>query len=233
MFLQILLHIVQEIPMDGGPIYAETDLSKIIAEPWNAYSSLTFLLPVFYWFYKLRNHYKEYPFLIACMPLLTLGGIGSTIYHAFRDSEFFLWMDVLPIALLTFFVILYFWWKVLEQWVYVALVAVIFIGLRILVYQLSQAQQQTINLSYFVTGVTMFVPAFLLLLKTNYKGVKIIITATIFFILSLVFRQIDTPFIWLPMGTHWLWHISCAIGAFFLAQYLYLVAKLQTRKVNA
>jgi hemolysin III len=233
MILQMLLHLAQEIPADGGPIYAETDLSKIVAEPWNAYSSLTFLLPVIYWFFKLRNHYREYPFLMACMPLLTLGGIGSTIYHAFRDSEFFLLMDVMPIALLTFSVILYFWWKVLGQWIYVVLVAIAYITLRIFIYQIAHGQQTAINLSYFVTGVMMFVPAFLLLLKTNYKGVLTIITATAFFIFSLIFRQIDTPFIYLPMGTHWLWHLSCAIGAFFLGRYLYMVAQLQTEEVNA
>jgi hemolysin III len=167
------------------------------------------------------------------MPLLTLGGIGSTIYHAFRDSEFFLLMDVMPIALLTFSVILYFWWKVLGQWIYVVLVAIAYITLRIFIYQIAHGQQTAINLSYFVTGVMMFVPAFLLLLKTNYKGVLTIITATAFFIFSLIFRQIDTPFIYLPMGTHWLWHLSCAIGAFFLGRYLYMVAQLQTEEVNA
>jgi hypothetical protein len=62
MILQILLYFVQEIPADGGPIYAETDLSKIVAEPWNAYSSLTFLLPVIYWFFKLRIIIENTPF---------------------------------------------------------------------------------------------------------------------------------------------------------------------------
>jgi hemolysin III len=79
----------------------------------------------------------------------------------------------------------------------------------------------------------IFVPAFLLLLKTNYHGIKTIITATFLFILSLLFRQIDTPFFLLPMGTHWLWHVSCAAGAYFLGRYLYLIANLQEQSVNA
>lgn len=229
-----LLAIYQVFPPDGGPVYAETDLTRFIAEPWNAYSSLTFLLPVIYWFFKLRKHYKEYPFLIFCMPLLALGGIGSTFYHAFRNSVFFLRMDVLPIAALTLMVSLYFWWKSIGKWDYVALIAAAFIGIRVFIYnEIALAQQQAINLSYFVTGIMIFLPAFLLLLRTRYRGTKVIIAATGFFILSLIFRQIDTPFFALPMGTHWLWHTCCAIGAFFLAQYLYIIANLEMQRVNA
>lgn len=234
MLLFLLLDATRMFPADGGPLYAETDLTKYIAEPWNAYSSLTFLLPVIYWFIRLRRHYKDYPFLIACMPLLALGGIGSTLYHAFRDSLFFLRMDVMPIALLTLTVSLYFWWKSIGRWEYVAVIAFVFIGIRIFIYQeVVLAQQQAINLSYFITGIMIFLPAFLLLLRTQYKGTKAIITATVFFILSLIFRQIDTPFLILPMGTHWLWHSCCAIGAFFLADYLYIIANLNLQRVNA
>jgi hemolysin III len=234
MLLQLLLNIAEVFPPDGGPLYAETNLNNFVAEPWNAYSSLTFLLPVIYWFVKLRKKYKDYPFLIACMPLLTLGGIGSTIYHAFRDSYFFLLMDVLPIAAVTLAVSLYFWSKSVNRWEYVAIIGVVFIGLKIFIAQeVALAQQQAINLNYFITGMMIFIPAFLLLLKTHYKGTMVIITATAFFILSLIFRQIDTPFLVLPMGTHWLWHTCCAIGAFFLAKYLYLVASLDLQKVNA
>jgi hypothetical protein len=229
-----LLALAEVLPPDGGPVYAETDLTRFVAEPWNAYSSLTFLIPVIYWFLKLRKHYREYPFLILCMPLLALGGFGSTFYHAFRSSAFFLWMDVLPIAILTLLVSLYFWWKSLGRWEYVALITVVFIGIRVFIYQeVALAQQQAINLSYFITGLMIFLPAFLLLLKTGYAGAKAISMATVFFILSLVFRQIDSPFFALPMGTHWLWHTCCAIGAFFLAHYLFIIANVVKQEVNA
>jgi hemolysin III len=143
-------------------------------------------------------------------------------------------MDVLPIAVLTLMVSLYFWWKTIGRWDYVILIAAAFIGIRVFIYkEVVLAQQQAINLSYFITGIMIFLPAFLLLLKTRYTGTKVIIMATVFFILSLVFRQIDSPFFALPMGTHWLWHTSCAIGAFFLAQYLYIVANLEMQEVNA
>lgn len=229
-----LLIILQVSPLDGGVVYAETDLNNFVAEPWNALSSLTFLIPAFYWFIKLKGEYRNYPFLVTCMPLLVLGGIGSTIYHAFRTSYFFLLMDVVPIALLTLIVGIYFWWKVIEKWSYVAIISIVFIALRFMAYnEIAFGRQQAINISYFITGIMIFVPAFLLLLKTNYHGLKTLIGATLLFILSLTFRQIDTPFFFLPMGTHWLWHVSCAAGAYFLGQYLYLIANLQEERVNA
>lgn len=229
-----LLNVLQVSPLDGGVLYAETDLNNIVAEPWNALSSLTFLIPVVYWFIKLKGQYRNYPFLVACMPLLVLGGIGSTIYHAFRTSYFFLLMDVVPIAFLTLMVGIYFWWKVTNKWSYVAIISIIFITLRFMVYnEIAFGRQQAINISYFITGIMIFVPAFLLLLKTDYHGVKTVMAATFLFILSLMFRQIDTPFFFLPMGTHWLWHVSCAAGAYFLGQYLYMIANLQEERVNA
>ena len=39
-------------------------------------------------------------------------------------------------------------------------------------------------------------------------------------------RRIDYSFAeWIPMGSHFLWHIFSGIGAFYLAKYLYLIRK--------
>lgn len=225
---------LQTIPPDGGPWYAETDLSRAVAEPWNAYSSLTFLLPVCYWFWRIRGNYRNYPFLIACMPLLTLGGIGSTIYHAFRTSGFFLLMDVLPIALLTLLVGIYFWWKITSRWLFTGVIVAIFVLLRVgIFYESALLPQQRVNLSYLITGIMIFLPALALLVKTRFKGASAIVAAAVFFAISLLFRQIDAKFDFFPMGTHWLWHVCCATGAFFLAQYLYLIARLEPDRINA
>ncbi len=88
-------------PIDGGPIYAETDLSVLFTEPWNALSSLAILLPAVYWAVRLRGDYRTYSFIFYCIPLLFLGGLGSTLFHAFRVSKWLLLMDVLPTATLT------------------------------------------------------------------------------------------------------------------------------------
>lgn len=224
MILSLILQILHATP-DGGVLYAETRFGHTIVEPWNAFSSLTFLLPVFYWAFRLRGRYGKNVFLLLCMPLLALGGIGSTVYHAFRSSPYFLMLDVLPIMVLTLMIGLYFWWRLLPHWSYVALIAVASLTLRYVAYQTFQGQA-AINLSYFVSGATIFLPALLLLWRTRFQGWTTIVLATLFFIVSLVFRKYDAHYDLMPMGTHWLWHVCCAIGAFFLAEYLYLINRL-------
>ena len=86
------------LPTDGGPIYAETDLTAFISEPWNAISSLAIVLPAIYWAFKLKWNVKQFPFLYYLMPLLFLGGTGSLLFHEFRSSPFLLWMDVCGIT---------------------------------------------------------------------------------------------------------------------------------------
>ena len=43
---------------------------------------------------------RQYPFLTACMPILLAGGIGGTLYHAFRTQRAYFLLDVIPISLL-------------------------------------------------------------------------------------------------------------------------------------
>ncbi|EMR01263.1 hypothetical protein [Cesiribacter andamanensis] len=96
------------LPADGGPVYAETDLSRPLVEPWNAVSSLAILLPAVYWALRLRGQYRQHPFLALCLPLLFLGGLGSTLYHAFRSHRLWLMLDITPTALLTLLLALFF-----------------------------------------------------------------------------------------------------------------------------
>lgn len=211
---------------DGGPVYAETDLSMIIPEPWNALSSLLILAPALYWAWRLRGEYRKYAFLSFCMPLLFLGGLGSTLFHAFRASSFLLLMDVLPTALLTLSVMLFLWYKLLGKWQYLAIILLVFVGLQVAVRYVA-SPHTAINLSYFITGTLIFLPVLLILIRTHWQHLLQIGGALFFFVLSLFFREIDA---WeeslLPMGTHWLWHVSTGVGAFLLAEYLYFLYPL-------
>src|SRR5688572_16196872 len=100
---------------DGGGQYAETNLNHFIVEPWNALSSLFFLIPAIYWGLKIRKNIRENSFIAFCVPLLTLGGLGSTFFHAFRSSPLLLWMDELPILILTLSVSAYLWQKIIRN----------------------------------------------------------------------------------------------------------------------
>lgn len=227
-------------PSDGGPIYSETDLEKAFVEPWNALSSLLFLIPALYWGIKLRGKYTSYPFLTFCIPLLFLGGLGSTLYHAFRNSAFFLMLDVLPITILTLSVSIFFWIRVTKKWWQAVLFIIVPVYLiQYFIYQ-SLEGQKPININYFITGVNIFLPILIILVKTNMKHAKYIILAIFFFSLGLVCRELDdSRFIGLPMGTHFLWHAFTATGAFLLSEYLYryrnisILQKLEVKKSNS
>jgi predicted membrane channel-forming protein YqfA (hemolysin III family) len=206
---------------DGGPLYFETDLDHLIVEPWNAFSSLTFLIPVAYLLWRLRGQYREYAFLIFwAAPLMAIGGIGSTIYHAFRVSRFFLFMDFVPIALLTISVSIYLWLKVLSRWYWVVLVIAASVALRFLAFNYFIGNAR-INSSYFITGVMIFLPALIFLARTHFFEIRQLMISGVFLALALLFRYTDDfypPL--LPNGTHWLWHIFTSAGAIFLAIYL-------------
>ncbi|MFN6943491.1 MAG: hypothetical protein ACK4ND_00980 [Cytophagaceae bacterium] len=216
-----------KLPVDGGPLYAETNMDWLFMEPWNAISSLAFLIPVIYWFLKIRGRHKEYSFLTLCMALLFIGGLGSTFYHAFRTSPYLLMMDVLPIQLLTLLVSMYLWLKVLRRWYYIIPILFPLLIVKFMTFNYFESFI-AVNAAYFVTGTMIFFPALILLVQTNFENSKMLILGMVFFVLSLLCRYIDHQITFLlPMGSHWLWHVFGAIGSGYLGAYLYGIAHLQ------
>lgn len=218
---ELSMHLI--LPPDGGPIYAETDLSAFISEPWNALSSLAIALPSVYWAFKLKWNIKDYSFLYFLIPLLFLGGLGSTFYHASRTSELLLWMDVLPTAIVTFSVSVYFWNKILPRKWQVATVLLPITFIRFAIFEYLPGQL-AMNTSYFITGFLIFFPIIFYLHERRYRHYKPILISVLFLSLSLVFRKFDFAFTELfPMGSHFLWHIFSGVGAFYLARFIYLI----------
>lgn len=209
------------VERDGGTYYTETDLSRTVVEPWNAVSSLAILLPAVYWTLRIRNNFRKFPFLTLCLPLLFLGGLGSTIFHAFRSHKFWLLLDVTPSAILTLLLSLFFWMKVLpRKWLAIPLLTLLFL-IRMWAWNVFHTHM-AINISYALTGIAFFVPLLLYLSRNQWQGIWPISLSIFFLILSLVFRRLDGPSaVYLPMGTHFLWHIFNGAGAYFLGLYLY------------
>jgi len=224
-------------PSDGGPIYKETLTPDefFIIEPWNAISSLAIVIPGIYWAYILAKYpMKNYLFMWYCIPLLILGGSGSTLFHAFRNSSWLLYLDVMPTAILTLSIGVLFWIKYTKNWYFtVALFAVSFI-LRYMAFDWFSGHTAT-NLAYFITGTLIFLPILLYLRKINWQGLKWIILSVIFLVISLTFREIDRRDLFdLSMGTHFLWHLFSGVGAYFLARFLFIlrVTELQNKLVT-
>lgn len=219
---------------DGAFAYHETDFSQLIVEPWNAFSSLAIALPAVYFALMLRGQYKRYPFMMACMPLLFIGGMGSTLFHAFRASPYLLMMDWMPIAILVLMISMFMWYKVLGKWwLAIALVLLLSFMRFFVPLYFSFEGHAAINFSYFIGGTTMLLPVLLLSFKTNFTRFHLFVLTTLLLALALFFRyfdNLDDPY--LPMGTHWLWHILSGMAAFPLGYYLKYVSELKTEKTQ-
>lgn len=214
---------LQRLP-DGGPIYAETDFSQVIVEPWNAASALVFIGIALYWIVKLRGEYRDYPFISVSLPVLMLGGIGGTLYHGLRTSIVFLYLDIGPIFALSLAAALYLWSKIWKYWWLFLVAAPLFLWGRSLAGSYLAAHT-VINLSYTVTAIFLLTPILLVLNETGWKYKKWVLGALATFAAALFFRLVDlqAP---LPMGTHWLWHLLGAAAAAALITYLHRVRPL-------
>ncbi|MEM1000038.1 MAG: ceramidase domain-containing protein [Bacteroidota bacterium] len=218
-------------PMDTGPIYQETPLhvdhSTWLIEPWNAISSLLIIVPGIYFLYKLRGRFRSQIFLTICAVLLILGGTGSTLFHGLRTEPGFLLLDWLPTAILFLLVIGYLWNRVVNNiWIAIGILLGMF-GLSVLTFVLLPPQV-SVNVAYGIRGVVFFLPLVIILSRTQYKNAALMFGGVIFFGLALLFRSIDkeTGHL-LPMGTHFLWHVSTGIGGLLVAEYIYRLNGLQ------
>jgi len=206
---------------DGGPLYMETHPGHLIVEPWNAFSSLLMLIPAIYWICRMRKEGRQDKLMLATIFLIIAGGIGSTLFHGFRVSYFFLIMDILPSAVLTLTLTVYFWIMILNKWWHAFFIIVPLLCSRFFFWGVLP-EHAAINMSYFITGVSIGLPLIIFLFQTKFKAWKTVAAAIFSFIIALVFRQVDSyPVSFLPMGTHFLWHTFSAVGSFFILDFLY------------
>ena len=207
---------------DGGPFYAETDMNRLIKEPFNAASALLFLLLVAVWVVRLRGRWRHYPFLTACLPLLAAGGVGGTLYHALRAARWMLLLDVVPISLLAMALSLFLWARLRAAWWQLPILASLY-GLVPAMEWLLPIHQ-AINATYLIIAVLVLGPVALYLLRTGGQHAGWVLAALGLFLIAAWFRNADA---WrpplLPMGTHWLWHVFGAACTACLAEFIYRV----------
>jgi hypothetical protein len=204
---------------DGGPRYTETDPTRLVVEPWNAASALAFLVLVVVWVVRLRGQYRRYPFLSSCLPLLAVGGVGGTVYHAFRASPVFLVMDYGPIYVLAAATTIYLWVQVAPRWWHVLAVVLLCVVVQQLAW--SFPRHYAISVSYASLALLILVPAAALLVKTRFRHGGWVALALGCFAVALFFRVADAWHLLAPVGTHWLWHLFGAATTAALMEYLY------------
>lgn len=213
--------LLQLLP-DGGPIYTETNVNASIVEPYNTLSTVFFLIMSVYWYGRLKGSFMKFPYLTSSLILLSIGGIGGFIYHAFRYSSIFLFMDWLPIMILCMMTAIYFMFKVMNSWVYAIGFFLLIIICDRLSWELINEQNGNLraNVNYSIIGLGVLIPTFLLLMKSKFKHWLYVALALFSFMIALFFRISDQ---WglLKMGTHFLWHTFGALAGNFMLLYIY------------
>jgi hypothetical protein len=219
---------------DGGPSYAETPANlgtanaPFPAEPWNAITAMLFVVLALAWAWRLRGRHRGYPFLSCCLPILLAGGIGGTLYHATRTSFAFFLLDVVPISLLglagSVFMAVRYWGG--RGWWFVPAAGAFYVGVNQLLFTAIAPTdvQLVINLSYASLAVVVLTPIALVLFRTRFRHAGWVIGGVVAFVIAWFFRLLDQRMgLYMPMGSHWLWHLFGAIATALLVEFFYRV----------
>ena len=186
---------------DRGPRYTETPAdpyapdAPFIAEPWNAVTASFFIWIVVAWAWRLRGRYREYPFLMCCMPILLAGGIGGTLYHATRVSVVYFLLDVIPISLLGLAGSIT-WRSAISAAAgsgSCRSVVVFYIVCNQILFSAVGpiSSQLRINLSYASLAVLVLTPVALVLIRTRFRHGGWVVAGLISFVFAWIFRLID------------------------------------------
>jgi hemolysin III len=221
-----------DIAADGGPLYTETlnhlhsQSESWLVEPYNAASALLFVLVAVIWWWRLREQYGRQKFLLYGLVLLTIGGVGGTLYHALRTQPLYLLMDWMPIAVLALSLTYWFFMKqTRHRWLallYAAgglafIVAAFYAMIK--VFSLGSVAG-SIGYSLIVLQATGPIISFLF--KTKFRHAGWFFAGIAAFTVAAVFRATDLDGL-LPMGTHFLWHVFGAVMAHLLLVFVYRV----------
>jgi len=223
---------------DGGPRYVETPLdpfadgAPLVAEPWNTVTATFFIWIALYWLWRVRGRLRDFPFLVACMPILLAGGVGGTLFHGTRAARFFFLLDVIPISLLGLAGGLFMASRLMGKRPPLTRLAVLcgVIVFYAVVNRLFFAalgpmnRQLIINLSYASLASIVLLPVILVLWKTRFRHGGWVVAGTLSFAIAWVARLVDQYSAdYLPMGSHWIWHTFGALTTAFIVTYFYRV----------
>lgn len=219
---------------DRGPRYTETPAdpyapdAPLIAEPWNAVTAAFFVAIAAVWLVRLRGRYSQYPFLMCCLPILLVGGVGGTLYHGLRTQRLYFLLDVIPIQVLALagsvFLAVRLWQR--RGWFYVIGGVAVYLCVSTMLFTLvlPRSRQLAVNLNYAALAAVIVFPMVLVLVRTRFRHVGWVVAGIVSFAIAWFFRLWDEHAgLYMPMGTHWLWHTFGAISTALVIEYFYLV----------
>ena len=201
------------VPFDRGPRYSETDMGQFPVEPCNTYSNLIFVLVILIWYRKLQK--EPHRFLRFSIFVLLLGTIGGTIYHATRSHQLWLFLDYAPLGALVVLSTGYLWYDLFrrrrDRFAKAAFAVTLLVAVVLVV---TNSVSQSLNASYLQLVSCIAGTSVAHCLANDSVAWRRLALAMGLFTVALSFRWYDksSDIAWLPMGTHFLWHIFGGIS---------------------
>ncbi len=207
--------------------YCERVGELFLSEPLNLVSSLAFFVSALL-VYKLYKNKKVTGFgYWPLFYLLILIGIGSSLWHCFRNS-YTLALDAMPV----FIFLLLFIYLLLRKLLNSSFKAFMFV-VAFFLFQVgvSYLFPQILNGSVrHVVNAVVFITLGSLIYKRNPLLRKDIVLALSLYAFAIIFRSIDNQVcLSFPVGTHFLWHILNATASYFAIKILLNVKPLVTK----
>lgn len=194
------------------PVYCEEASLGSLLEPFNAISSLAFVV-VAYLLYRSFGSVREirtsyFPLVIAT----ALVGIGSVSWHTTRHVATFL-LDVVPICIL-FILLLYGLAELIFGRKHALFVLVSFVVVQSAFFV---TLPNVLNGSVpYLISLVLFAALAIMLSKRMPGADNGLAWSLAVFGFSILFRAIDrTLCMWVPFGTHFLWHVGSAVAIHF------------------
>lgn len=216
---------------DGGPWYQETKLDQFPVEPFNSFSNLFFLAVAIYWWLQLQKQtnieFKR--FLKVSLPLLLVGFVGGTAFHATRSHLAWMLMDVLPIYILGLMTAIYHWrLLVLPSWTVFLIFMIVLCLPMYLLWNFVPRTQNTPTIAYGILALTVLLPIVLDQVRRKGREALPLMQTLCLLAIALFFRALDSSdFVasHVSIGTHWLWHSFGAATCHFLLRFMSLRAQ--------
>lgn len=211
---------------DFGRAYTETNLEAFPVEPFATYTNIGFLIIVLYWWYQRRQLSDKalQKYLDFCLPLLFIGFLGGTVYHATRSHSIWLLMDFVPIYLLCLITAFYHWQLLIQSWWKSSL---ILLGLGLLPQLVMRAivvdRNVATSFGYVLIAIPLLLPLVVDELKTGFTRWRVLLLGLLTFGLAIGFRVADSsPWVvtHLEYGTHGLWHIFGSLTSHILMLFM-------------
>jgi hypothetical protein len=207
---------------DPGPLYRET-ISGLLSgalpvEPWNTWSNLIFVIVAAHIAVKTRLDFRRYPLIVFSLPVLLLGWLGGTVYHATRSHLIWLILDFVPILILTTAAALVYWRTVVGS-VWLALpcfLAVAGVG-RVASRLIGLDRSVGISIGYASMALAVVLPLTLVVKRAKWKSTHLLVGCFTSFLIAIACRILDKfENSYIPMGTHFLWHLFGGISVWCL-----------------